>query len=107
MHAYCKAKGIGIIPWGPLFGGALARLASGTTTRSPDEKPFTDADKAIISRVEEVAKKKGWKMNEVALSWVASKVTSPIVGCSTVRIHLLTFSLRLYSLAPKFPRLPA
>ena len=46
---------------------------------------ISDIDKAIISRVEEVAKKKGWKMSDVALAWIDAKVTSPIVGCSTVR----------------------
>jgi aryl-alcohol dehydrogenase-like predicted oxidoreductase len=47
-------------------------------------------DKVIISRVEEIAKKRGWKMSEVALAWVDAKVSSPIVGCSSVRIYNLS-----------------
>lgn len=38
----------------------------------------------IISRVEELAKKKGWTMGQVALSWVNKRVASPIVGFSSV-----------------------
>ncbi|KAF9269139.1 Aldo/keto reductase [Marasmius fiardii PR-910] len=59
MLAYCKFNGIGIIPWGPLSAGALARpLSSGQTTRSQGLKNsrFSEADKAIISRVEEAGK---------------------------------------------------
>jgi aryl-alcohol dehydrogenase-like predicted oxidoreductase len=44
----------------------------------------TEADAVIISRVEELAKKKGWTMAQVALSWVNKRVASPIVGFSSV-----------------------
>lgn len=33
--------------------------------------------------MEEVAKKKGWSMSQVALSWVSHRVSSPIVGFSS------------------------
>ena len=90
MIPYCKATGVGLIPWGPLQGGALARDHSESTTRSdslkgtPFERPFSDADKAIIDRVGELAKKKGWTRSEVALAWNSGRVSSPIVGCSSV-----------------------
>lgn len=45
---------------------------------------MTEADAVIISRVEELAKKKGWTMAQVALSWVNKRVASPIVGFSSV-----------------------
>ena len=41
-------------------------------------------DEEIIDRVEELAKKKGWKMSEVALAWINKRVTSPIIGFSSV-----------------------
>lgn len=94
MIPYCNAHGIGLIPWGPLQGGDLAKAIGQDSTRkesakgTPFEQKFSDADRSIISRVEELAKKKGWKMNEVALAWIDTKVSSPIVGCSSVRYAL-------------------
>ncbi|EIW74499.1 Aldo keto reductase [Coniophora puteana RWD-64-598 SS2] len=94
MLAYCKYNGIGVIPWAPLAGGDLARPFGVETTRltsakgTPFEKKFTDADKTIIARVEEIAKKYDRKMGQVALAWVNKRVTSPIVGVSSIqRLH--------------------
>ena len=94
MISYCKYKGIGVIAYSPLMTGHLARpvgteterakLASGT----PSEKKRRESDNQIIRRVEELAKKRSWTMSQVALSWVASKVTSPIVGVNKVRLCL-------------------
>ena len=95
MIPYCKAHGIGLIPWGPLQGGALAKSPDQSSARkdtakgTPREKKFSKEDHEIVSRVQEVAKKRGWKMSEVALAWVDSKVSSPIVGCSSVSFALL------------------
>lgn len=41
-------------------------------------------DRQIIERVQELAEKKGWKMSTVALAWINKRVTSPIVGFSSV-----------------------
>lgn len=98
MNKYCTEAGIGLIPWGPLSGGALARPLSsqGSTTRSessttsfiPGEsnKYNHEADKEIIRRVEEIANKKGWTMSQVSLAWLMNgwKITSPIIGFSSV-----------------------
>ena len=71
--------------------GHLARPLDSVTPRSKSiagtffEKPRRDSDKKIIQRVEELAKKKQWKMSQVALAWVASKITAPIVGANSVR----------------------
>jgi aryl-alcohol dehydrogenase-like predicted oxidoreductase len=91
MLAYCKFNGIGVIPWAPLAAGDLAR-PFGTVSDSarrlaskgtPDEN--SEADKAIIGRVQELAEKRGWKMSQVALAWISTKVASPIVGVSSVQ----------------------
>ncbi|KAJ7873969.1 NADP-dependent oxidoreductase domain-containing protein [Mycena leptocephala] len=90
MIPYCKAHGIGIIPWGPLAAGALARPLGVETTRSNSakgtafESKYSDTDKTIIGRVEELAKKKGCTMSQIALTWVQMKIDSPIVGISSV-----------------------
>ncbi|KAG0697430.1 NADP-dependent oxidoreductase domain-containing protein [Suillus ampliporus] len=91
MLAYCKYNGIGVIPWAPLASGILARPAGTETTRlnstkgTAFEKKLTDGDTTIINRVEELSKKKNCKMSQIALAWVASKVSSPIVGISSLQ----------------------
>lgn len=45
---------------------------------------MTKADEMTITRVEELAKNKGWTMGQVALAWVKKRVASPIVGFSSV-----------------------
>jgi aryl-alcohol dehydrogenase-like predicted oxidoreductase len=90
MNKYCNFAGIGLIPWGPLSAGQLARpVNAADTTRAETSKamgfmseivPF---EKEILERVEKVAKDKGWKMSQVALAWISGKVTSPIVGFSS------------------------
>ncbi|KAH0584704.1 hypothetical protein H2248_010232 [Termitomyces sp. 'cryptogamus'] len=90
MNAYCNYHGIGLIPWAPLAAGVLARPLEVSTTRSDSTKntPFyneiTSADREIVRRVAEIAKKKGVKQGQVALAWVQVKVASPIVGVSSV-----------------------
>lgn len=43
-----------------------------------------DESKEIINRVDELAKKKGWTMSQVTLAWIMKRVTSPIIGFSSV-----------------------
>jgi len=94
MNAFCDATGVGIIPWAPLCRGHLARLPTerGSTTRSAEEKGpqamampgNSDIDHKIIERVHELAEKKGWKMSHVALAWINKRISSPIIGFSSV-----------------------
>lgn len=96
MIPYCKATGVGLIPWSPLARGHLARpAAEGSARRESEvvaravfsvfELGFGEVDQAIIARVEEVAAKKGWSMAEVSLAWVNEKVSAPIVGLGSVK----------------------
>jgi aryl-alcohol dehydrogenase-like predicted oxidoreductase len=108
MIPYCKAHGIGLIPYSVLAGGNLTRpvdeqsLRSQTNKGTAFEYKLTDADKAIIGRVQEVAEKKGCMMSQVALAvrqdrlltmirrsratqWVQLKVNSPIIGLGSVK----------------------
>ncbi|KAK9383358.1 Aldo/keto reductase [Kockiozyma suomiensis] len=97
MIKYCNLTGVGIIPWGPLAGGALARSPAIDTTRSDSVKntvrslpAFYDlsageAAQTIIKRVQEVAAKKQYTMAVVSLAWVLSKVSSPITGLSSIK----------------------
>lgn len=90
MIPYCNHTGVGLIPWSPVARGALTRPYSSRDTlrektdnylksliRSRDDK----VDEEIINRVEEVAKKIGKSMAQVAIAWTLSKKdVCPIVG---------------------------
>lgn len=88
MNRFCNSTGVGLIPWAPLAGGHLARPveAFGTTQRSQPElaNGQNQTDAKIITRVQEIAEKKGWKMSQVALAWVNKRIASPIIGFSSV-----------------------
>ncbi|KAF9888740.1 hypothetical protein FE257_008315 [Aspergillus nanangensis] len=88
MNRFCNETGVGLIPWAPLDGGKLARSLSQVngTTRSEgfSVDALTTAETTIINRVEELAKKKNWPMSHVALAWVNKRVSSPIIGFSSV-----------------------
>jgi aryl-alcohol dehydrogenase-like predicted oxidoreductase len=90
MIRYCNDTGVGIIPWAPLCRGHLARPPTefGSTDRSKDEKEtsgdLSAVDQKIIGRVVELAEKHEWPMAHVALAWINQRVTSPIIGFSSV-----------------------
>lgn len=93
MNKFCHETGVGLIPWAPLCRGHLARPPSdyGSTVRSAGEqkKPIfttgtSESDQVIIKRVQELAEKKGWKMSHVALAWINKRISSPIIGFSSV-----------------------
>jgi aryl-alcohol dehydrogenase-like predicted oxidoreductase len=78
--------------WAPLSRGNLARPHTeyGNTTRSKGEKErpassgLSETDIEIIKRVQELAEKKDWKMSHVALAWINKRVSSPIIGFSSI-----------------------
>jgi aryl-alcohol dehydrogenase-like predicted oxidoreductase len=86
MNKYCNLTGVGLIPWGPLSFGQLARPPKDGrgTARSKRLPDLSDQKNVIIGRVEEIAKKRGWNMSQVALAWINGRCSSPIVGCSSV-----------------------
>ncbi|PGH19116.1 hypothetical protein AJ80_04194 [Polytolypa hystricis UAMH7299] len=91
MNKFCNETGVGLIPWGPLEKGFLARpLATakeGTTIRSAilhKRGILSEVEFKTIERVEELAKKKGWKMSHVALAWINKRISSPIIGFSSI-----------------------
>jgi aryl-alcohol dehydrogenase-like predicted oxidoreductase len=92
MIPYCKDAGVGLIPWSPIARGALTRpFDSRSTVRENSDQMLQylirgqerEADKTIINRVEELAKKKGVSMARIAIAWVLQKGANPIVGLSS------------------------
>ncbi|KLU82484.1 voltage-gated potassium channel subunit beta-2 [Magnaporthiopsis poae ATCC 64411] len=93
MNRFCDATGVGLIPWGPLCEGNLARPPAeyGSTKRSQEMQKLqprapgtTEPDLSIIKRVMEVAEKRSWPMSHVALAWINPRISSPIIGFSSV-----------------------
>ena len=93
MNKFCKETGVGLIPWGPMFSGLLAKPLGVESARSKMSAAFagglTEADKAINKRVQELAERKGWKMSQVALAWLRGKGCVPIFGMTSVRLEYL------------------
>lgn len=86
--------GMGMIPYGPLAMGFLARPVADllATERMQAYKgallgqEFTDIDRKINEKIEDIAKKRGASMAVVALAWSLKKpfMTSPIIGMSSL-----------------------
>lgn len=95
MIPYCIDSGVGLIPWSPIARGALARpWGSRSTLRENTDGALkmlvrsreTEADKAIVDRVEELSRKKGVSMAQIALAWSLShESVCPIVGLGSVQ----------------------
>lgn len=89
MVPFCEAEGIGIIPWSPIARGLLARPWTEQSDRSKADvkakKWFQGTqNEQIVTRIEEVAKRKGCKMSNVALAWLLRKNACPILGLNSV-----------------------
>ena len=90
MVPYCKEENIALTPYSALASGRLSRLpGEGGTKRAEEDKyakfkyeKTEQQDNVIISRVAEIAEKRGVSMTEVSLAWLITKVTSPVVGAT-------------------------
>ena len=93
MNKFCDETGVGLIPWGPLYSGLLAKPWGVESARSKAvvamSGGLTEADEIINKRVQEVAEKKGGKMSQVALAWIIEKGCIPIVGLNSTSIERL------------------
>jgi len=90
---FCRAQGIGLIPYSPMARGFLCGQAR---RRDPmqTERARTDdytyklygrpADEAIVNRVAEIADSQGVSPAQIALAWVLHQpgVTAPIIGAT-------------------------
>lgn len=89
-----KKFGMGMIPWSPVAMGFLTRPHAkflnserGTSMNGTFlGHAWTDTDKKINEKIEEIAKKRGASMATVSIAWSLSKpyMTSPIIGMSKV-----------------------
>lgn len=91
MIPYCKEENIAITPYSPLASGRLVKPPTETSKRLEVDsyaKGKYDAtakqDAIIIERVAELADKKGMTRIQIALGWLLSKVTAPVIGATKI-----------------------
>lgn len=108
MRPFCKNIGVGLMAWAPLYRGLLARPVQSERTereevmrRHPLYTPLSTADIDIISRVQKTAAEKGWKMSQVALTWVVQSGSIPIVGVRNSTMLREAISIRGKVLSPE------
>lgn len=92
MIPYCNYAGVGLVPWSPVARGVLARPWGASSLRGTTDSRLeilirsreTDSDKEIVNRVEELAKKKGVSMAQIAIAWSLShQGINPVVGLNS------------------------
>jgi aryl-alcohol dehydrogenase-like predicted oxidoreductase len=93
MNPLCLEEGVGLIPWSPLAGGALAGSREAHTTRSQTSLTRSrynrPEDDGVIAALNKVAAARGESPAQVAIAWLLAKpaVTAPIIG-ATKLAHL-------------------
>ncbi|URZ00503.1 aldo/keto reductase [Clostridium felsineum] len=91
MIPYCNEENIAITPYSPLASGRLAktptemskRLVEDTYARGKYDST-AEKDSIIIDRVAKLAEKKGLTRIQIALGWLLTKVTAPVVGATKI-----------------------
>ena len=100
MNPYCRATGVGLVPWSPLARGFLAGnrkpgeggsadKSGGATSRAATDEIaqkfyYREADFRVVETASELAREKGISNAALAYAWLLHQpaVSSPIVGIS-------------------------
>ena len=89
MAKLCREDHIAMTPYSALAGGRLSKHPGETSKRLQEDSyahlkydATAEQDRIIIDRVEQLAEKYGVSMTEIALAWLLTKVTAPIVGAT-------------------------
>lgn len=85
----CRAYGVGVLPWSPLFGGVLAgseRQSDGSRRGDAHSQERLEAHREQIEQYEDFCRERGERPADVALAWLLHQegVTAPIIGPRTV-----------------------
>jgi aryl-alcohol dehydrogenase-like predicted oxidoreductase len=94
---FCRAAGLGVLPWGPLGAGFLTgryrreSMPDGRVTRAGDEleeaahRRAVERNFVVVDRAVEVAARHGRPVPQVALAWLLGVpgVVAPIIGPRT------------------------
>ena len=89
MMPLAATRGIALTPYSALAGGRLSRHPGETSRRLRLDAyahgkydGTADVDAPIIQAVADIARARGVTMTEVALAWLLTKVTAPVVGAT-------------------------
>ena len=92
MVPYCREENIAMTPYSALAGGRLSKHPGETSKRLCEDSyaqlkygAAQDQDAPILARVSELADRRGVSMTEIALAWLLTKVTAPVVGATELR----------------------
>lgn len=93
MMPLCIEEKIAVTPYSPLASGRLARAWSETSTRGESDTiakqkydATADADKLVVERVRELAKKYGVPYAHISLAWLLHKqaLVAPVMGATKI-----------------------
>ena len=91
MVRCCEYNNIAMTPYSSLASGRLVRDWTETTKRLEEDlfakskyDSTSEQDKIVVERVAEIAQKKNMTRIQVALGWLLSKTTSPVVGATKI-----------------------
>ena len=89
MTRLCAEDNLALTPYSALAGGRLAKHPGETSRRLQEDlyakskyDSTAEQDARIIRRVAELAEQRGVSMTEIALAWLLSKVSAPIIGAT-------------------------
>ena len=89
MAKLCAQDGIAMTPYSALAGGRLSKRPGETSKRLVEDSyaklkydATAEQDSEIIRRVAELADRHSVTMTEIALAWLLTKVTAPVVGAT-------------------------
>lgn len=92
MVPYCREETIALTPYSALAGGRLSRRPGEISKRLAEDEyarfkydKTAEQDQVIIGRVAELADRRNVSMTEIALAWLLTKVTSPVVGATKLQ----------------------
>lgn len=88
-----RTYGLAVLPWSPLAGGFLTgkytrdgKRPEGARWGESGDRHFEDRPFDVLEAAEDIAKKKGCTVSQMAIAWCARQpgVTSPIIGPRTI-----------------------
>lgn len=89
MLPLCREDNIALTPYSALAGGRLSKHPGETSKRLSEDSyaklkygSTEEQDAIIVSRVAELAEKRGVSMTEISLAWLLTRVTAPVVGAT-------------------------
>ncbi len=89
MAKFCREDNIAMTPYSALAGGRLSKHPGETSKRLQEDSyarlkydSTAEQDGIIIDRVAQLAEKHSASMTEIAIAWLLTKVTAPVVGAT-------------------------